>query len=210
MRACLAVASKAEADTWKNSNKTLLCSQADWQNSATPFSRLNNSGIFIHFLSSFLLQRLRGFCQLNILSNVIRQTMRYEPICLSTRKSCRKSLIGTSIVSKMDTKLISPMEPWTTLQTTSKPNLTSMQYRYSVLCLGLILFGSRSTNKRELEVSYRELGTLKKTDRCRLLLFVAGFLTALIKSLARLRAHKKPIKTKSQEVQTGHLSYCKK
>ena len=148
MRACLAVASKAEADTWKNSNKTLLCSQADWQNSATPFSRLNNSGIFIHFLSSFLLQRLRGFCRLNILSNVIRQTMRYEPICLSTRKSCRKSLIGTSIVSKMDTKLISPMEPWTTLQTTSKPNLTSMQYRYSVLCLGLILLVGSCTNKR--------------------------------------------------------------
>ena len=157
---------------------------------------------------SLSLQRPRVFCQPDILSNVTRPTTRYERIFLSTRKSCRKSLIGTSIVSKMDTKLISPT--WTTQQTTSKPNLTSMQYRYSVLCLGLILFGSGSTNKRELEVPYRELGTLKKTDRCRLLLFVAGFLTALIKSLARLRAHKKPIKTKSQEVQTGHLSYCKK
>ena len=151
--ACLAVASKAEADTWKNSNKTLLCSQryADClQNSATPFSlRLNYSSVFIHFFSFiFVLQKLRVFCQLNILSNAIRQTMRYEPICLSTRKSCRKSLIGTSIVSKMDTKLISPMEPWTTLQTTSKPNLTSMQYRYSVLCLGLILLVGSCTNKR--------------------------------------------------------------
>ena len=88
----------------------------------------------------------------------------------------------------------------------TKPN----EYAISIFCSLFRPDFVVCTNKRELEVSYRELGTLKKTDRCRLLLFVAGFLTALIKSLARLRAHKKPIKTKSQEVQTGHLSYCKK
>ena len=97
----------------KTQTKLLLLRRTTRQNcTATTFSHFQAAKMIQendrYFCS--VLQKLQVFCQPDILSNVISRIGMCERIFLSTRKSCRKSLIGTSIVSKMDTKLISLTE----------------------------------------------------------------------------------------------------